>query len=245
MKEQLLLLLELQKIDIRAQEARAAIASIPEKLAPAKEDLQKLEQMLQAEQLQIADTESWHKEQSQLIQNDEEELKNAKTKVQSAKTPREYAAASREVDNKRRSIREREDEILKVSEVLDKSRSDVSEHEKNVQELRTHIQTEEERIRESLGGIVQEAEEIENSRESVVIKVEKRLLNRYEQGRKKRGYAIAPVENGTCLGCHMQVPPQLNNILARLESIETCPRCHRLLYRKEIFDDPQNEPEKE
>ena len=34
----------------------------------------------------------------------------------------------------------------------------------------------------------------------------------------------------------MALPPQLNNILARMESIETCPRCGRLVYRKELLD---------
>ena len=34
----------------------------------------------------------------------------------------------------------------------------------------------------------------------------------------------------------MALPPQLNNILARMESIETCPRCGRLIYRKELLE---------
>ena len=36
----------------------------------------------------------------------------------------------------------------------------------------------------------------------------------------------------------MALPPQLNNILARMESIETCPRCGRLVYRKELLEQP-------
>ena len=36
----------------------------------------------------------------------------------------------------------------------------------------------------------------------------------------------------------MALPPQLNNILARMESIETCPRCGRLVYRKDMLEDP-------
>jgi predicted nucleic acid-binding Zn-ribbon protein len=40
----------------------------------------------------------------------------------------------------------------------------------------------------------------------------------------------------------MALPPQLNNILARMESIETCPRCGRLVYRKELLE--QTDPAK-
>ena len=46
---------------------------------------------------------------------------------------------------------------------------------------------------------------------------------------------------GVCQGCHMALPPQLNNILARMESIETCPRCGRLVYRKELLEPKPDE----
>jgi predicted nucleic acid-binding Zn-ribbon protein len=49
------------------------------------------------------------------------------------------------------------------------------------------------------------------------------------------------VIKGMCQGCHMKLPPQLNNILARLVSIETCPRCGRMIYRKELLDPPSAE----
>ena len=61
-------------------------------------------------------------------------------------------------------------------------------------------------------------------------------LKTYDTLLSKRGYAVAPVIKGVCQGCHMALPPQLNNILARMESIETCPRCVRLVYRKELLD---------
>ena len=44
---------------------------------------------------------------------------------------------------------------------------------------------------------------------------------------------------GVCQGCHMALPPQLDNILARMETIQTCPRCGRLVYRKELLDQPE------
>ena len=34
----------------------------------------------------------------------------------------------------------------------------------------------------------------------------------------------------------MALPPQLSNVLARMESIQTCPRCGRLVYRKELLE---------
>jgi predicted CXXCH cytochrome family protein len=61
-------------------------------------------------------------------------------------------------------------------------------------------------------------------------------MKRYERTLVKRGTALAPVLKGVCQGCHMAVPPQLNNILARMDSVEICPRCHRILYRPDALN---------
>jgi predicted nucleic acid-binding Zn-ribbon protein len=64
----------------------------------------------------------------------------------------------------------------------------------------------------------------------------------YDTLAAKRGYAVAPVIKGVCQGCHMALPPQLNNILARMQSIETCPRCGRLVYRQDMVEPPPAAP---
>lgn len=237
MKDQLILLLQLQRIDSRVREVRASITALPEKIAPAKQDLAKLEAMLQAEKDRLAETEAWKAEQEELIRQDDEALKKAKTKVQAAKSTKDFAAASREVDNKRRSKSDRESEVLKVMEALEKSRADIDAHEKDVDTLRKHVSEEEAAITEQITALEADAAEHSAGRDEIVAKIEKRLMKRYEQTIKRRGYAVAPVDNGTCQGCQMQIPPQLNNILARMESIEVCPHCHRLLFRRDALGD--------
>ena len=60
--------------------------------------------------------------------------------------------------------------------------------------------------------------------------------NAQDPGLARRGVAVVPIISGVCQGCHMSLPPQLNNMLARFESIETCPTCHRLIYRNELTE---------
>jgi predicted nucleic acid-binding Zn-ribbon protein len=85
--------------------------------------------------------------------------------------------------------------------------------------------------------------EAKTARDAARGTVEKQWLKTYDTLSAKRGYAVAPVVKGVCQGCHMALPPQLNNILARMESIETCPRCARLVYRKDMVDSPQPPPD--
>lgn len=236
MKEQLLLLLELQKIDARVFELKASINSLPTKLEPAQKDLARLEAMLQVERDRVAETEAWRAEQEQLVANDQEALKKAKAKVQLAKTSKDFAASNREVDNKRRSISEREDEVLKVIEAMETSRAEIAAHEKDVEALRSSLADEATKIQATVSELEAEAAEHSKGRGTLVSQIEPKLLKRYDKTMRRKGVAVVPVIDGTCQGCHMAVPPQLNNILAQGESIEHCPRCQRLLYRQDWFE---------
>jgi predicted nucleic acid-binding Zn-ribbon protein len=57
------------------------------------------------------------------------------------------------------------------------------------------------------------------------------LLKRYEFIRQRRnGSAIAEVQEGVCLGCHMNILPQQFIDLMKGEEILQCPHCLRILY---------------
>jgi hypothetical protein len=237
LKELLLVLQELQALDAKAHEIRQAKGALPEKLAPAKRDLTRLESLLQQERTHISDTEKWRIEQEELIRREEEALRKAKSKLQETKNARDFAAASREIDNKRRSVSEREEEVLKIIELLESTRKTMEAHAADVETLRSTIATEEADITDRVRALEAQLAEHENNRKRLTDKVPKQILSRYETVQRRRGIAVVPVVSGICQGCHMSLPPQLTNILARFETIESCPNCQRLLFRKELMGD--------
>jgi predicted nucleic acid-binding Zn-ribbon protein len=46
------------------------------------------------------------------------------------------------------------------------------------------------------------------------------------------------VVGNTCRGCNRHIPPQLNIVLQRANSVETCPNCHRIIYSAEALNAP-------
>jgi len=57
------------------------------------------------------------------------------------------------------------------------------------------------------------------------------LRRRYEMIFSRRGgVAVVAVRGGTCQGCHMNVPPQLFNLIQRNEQLILCPNCQRMLF---------------
>jgi hypothetical protein len=235
-RDQLVFLLQLQQFDIKVRELESALIQLPAKLDPLRRDLAKLQGMLDAEQAKLDETNNWRKAQQEMIDRDREALKAAQNKLQASKNSKEFGAASREVENKRKSITDRESELKKVSEASSTSTTGLESRNKDVEGLRTELSNSEAAMADQLADLRSQLAAAKAARDDSRSHVEKQWLKIYDTLAQKRGYAVAPVVKGVCQGCHMALPPQLNNILARMESIETCPRCARLVYRKELLE---------
>lgn len=242
MREQLVLLLQLQTADVKVRELESAGKQLPAKLDPLRRDLAKLQGMLDVERAKLAETEAWRKAQQDLIDREREALKLAQGKLQASKNSKEFNAASREVENKRKAIGDREVEVKKVSEATKASLEQLASREADVGKLRDELTANEAAIADQVAQIQHDLAEAKSERDAARAHVEKKWLSIYDSLAAKRGYAVAPVIKGVCQGCHMALPPQLNNILARMESIEMCPRCGRLVYRKELLEPPAETP---
>jgi predicted nucleic acid-binding Zn-ribbon protein len=241
LREQLLSLLQLQTFDVKVRELDIAAKQLPAKLDPLRRDLAKLQGMLDVERAKLGETETWRKGQQEMIDRDREQLKAAQSKLQQSKNSKEFGAASREVENKRKSITDREAELKKVTETVAQSNTQFSARDADVQKLRDQLAASEAAMADQVAELDRQLSEAKTARDAARNSVEKSWLKTYDSLSAKRGYAVAPVIKGTCQGCHMALPPQLNNILARMESIETCPRCGRLVYRKEFLEPPAAE----
>ncbi|MFN0246241.1 MAG: zinc ribbon domain-containing protein [Kofleriaceae bacterium] len=236
MREQLVNLLQLQTSDVKVREFEQAATQLPARLDPLRRDLAKLQGMLDAERAKLVETETWRKSQQELLDRERDALKLAQSKLSAVKNSKEHSAAIREVENKRKSIGDREAELKKVGETLSTSNTQLAAHEKDVESVRGELTSSEAAQADQLAEIRGKLDAARVERDAARGQVDKNWLKTYDSLVGKKGYAVAPVVKGVCQGCHMTLPPQLNNILARMESIETCPRCARLVYRKELLE---------
>ncbi len=241
MKEQLTYLLQLQAIDNKVRELETQRTSLPAKIEPLRKDLAKLEGMLTAERAKLTESETWKKQQTTLLEADQTALRAAKLKVQATKNGKEYNAATREVDHKRKSISDREVELKKMTEGLGSSTTVIAERDQAVQGLRDQLASEEAALAARLGQLDGDIAAASEGRDELRGKIDKEWVKTYDR-LVRRGVAVAPVVNGTCQGCRVRIPPQLNNILARGEALQTCDRCGRIIYRQEMIDGPAAPP---
>ena len=77
----------------------------------------------------------------------------------------------------------------------------------------------------------QRAGHLEEKRGSLRKGLPPALLKRYEFIRQRHnGTAICAVREGVCLGCHLNILPQLYIDLQKGEEILQCPNCQRIVY---------------
>ena len=143
LKAQLARLLQLQTIDDKVKELEAAIAGSPAEARSARAATSRSSSRWSTPSARASrETETWRKQQEEALARERDALKPAQTKLGGSRTGKEFNAATREVDNKRKSIGERETELKKVIEALTSTSSSAGAHDKDVEDLRSHIATE-------------------------------------------------------------------------------------------------------
>lgn len=230
MQEQLTLLEGLQRLDLQLQETEQAISAVPEKLKSMKKDVDAVEALLEKEQRQLSDVQAYRADLDQAVKNDQAQLSKTKAKLAQIKTSKEYMAVQREFETNRRLVAEREEESKKLAGAIEETHQSIAKHEEELNELRQHVKDEEEESERRLVELKKSAEQQRASRQQTAEKVGKSLLRKYDQIRRLRGgLAVVKATDGVCSGCRMQLPPQLYNTLQRLNSIEQCPTCYRIV----------------
>ena len=236
MQKHLQVLEELQIHDARMLELESELKSLPEKIRSMKDDVDRVAKMLQMEAQKMSETEKFRREQEGQLKLEESGIAKARSKLQQVKSGKEHMAAQREIEGMRKIVSERDTEMLHLLEAIETTKKSMTDHNKDLAELKTHVQEEETKANARMVEISVEIAQQKQLREKLAAQVPENVIKRYCTIRMKRGLAVVRVIGGSCQGCHMTIPPQLYNILQRGNSIEVCPSCQRIVYFYEIQD---------
>ncbi len=230
MQEQLKVLEDLQQLDAQLQETEDTLSSLPAKLKALKNDVGRVEALLEKERAQLAEVVHYKEDLDASLKVDQEQLQKTKSKINQVRTSKEYMANQRELEASRKSTGEREEELLKLLEAIDQFQKSIKVHEDELAALKAHVVEEEQETAIKISALENKRKDQIVARDHKATEVRKDMLAKYETIRRRRGHAIVPVRNGVCTGCNMHLPPQLFNILQRRTTIEHCPSCQRIIY---------------
>jgi uncharacterized protein len=158
------------------------------------------------------------------------QLDHSREKMNRARTERETNAVQRELEELRKLIRDREDEIGKLTTDSDAQRVTLEATEAEAKKIQDELGAREGDINSTLASLEKSRGERQAVRDEIIKRIPPVIYRRYDAVRGRRGSGIAQTTDGTCKACNMSLPPQLFHRLRREPLLEQCPSCNRIIY---------------
>ena len=230
MNQELAHLLELQTIDDETEHMKHEQSEIPEDVVAIEDRLRETESAYVQQKEKLAQL---NKRRSSL-ENDlvllGERLKKYQRQLLSAKTNQEYQVFLREIDAAKATISQNEEDILTLMDDAETMASDIEQRTRELEKERVSSQQEVESLKTRMNILSEEYKEKTDERRGLVIRMGKRLVQRYERIKNGRGGQAVVVINGeVCTGCHTTLPPQFAVEIRKAGEILICENCGRIL----------------
>jgi uncharacterized protein len=229
----------LQEVDQRLRDLQLNLGALEEDIRSRAEDLAGKQERVRSlrdgrDQLDAKKQEVEHQ-----LEEEGTAMKDRRMRLNRVRTEKELQAVRREIELGKEATQRMEAELLAAMEAYESTVRDLEAAEAALAEIEAPASEEIAAKRERQTQLQHGAAEDKEVRERLAAQLNSALRSKYEQIFARRGgIAVVAVRNGTCLGCHMHVPPQLyNEIQKTREVVRQCPNCHRMLFwRPEAVD---------
>jgi len=221
---------ELSRIDEDLRRVDEELGTHRGGLETLQTDLTDLEKKLASDKESVVTMDKARSELSVEVRQMNAQIEKSREKLARSRNERETVAAQREFEELRKLVRDREDEIERLSRVADKARESIGQAETKKGELQAELTGTTEGAKQRVATREEDKIRLTAAREIAAKALPPVLYRRYESIRARRPRAIAQTPDGTCNGCHIAVPPMMFQKMLRLEEFEQCPNCRRILY---------------
>lgn len=165
------------------------------------------------------------------------ELKTRETKIADLKGKLNQASSNKEFDAIRGQIAADEtasgvleDEVLEAIDRQEAAEAAVRDSKEAVTAAESELSATEKQFQAKADELTARAEDLDRTASDADTLVPAALRDQYKRLRESMGAdGLAPVEDGTCTGCYVQVTPQ-NRVLLNGGEVMFCRSCNRLLY---------------
>jgi predicted nucleic acid-binding Zn-ribbon protein len=235
-KESIDTLVKIQKIDIETEKLKTLVADVPLRISNLEQQLETFTREIENDQASIGEFNKQYRTYESELQLNQSKIKKSEEKLRSVKTNKEYQSSLKEIDDLKAVRSKIEDEMLEFLEKIEAA-------DKNLQARRQQYQELVDETNQKKAAMQRDAEqnekrlvELQSERDATAARLDDDLLELFNRVKAKQsnGVAIAEVKNAVCLGCNMNIPPQIYNELQRRDSLKYCPSCERIIFWKEL-----------
>jgi len=165
------------------------------------------------------------------IQVVDDRIIKSNEKLRMVKTNKEYNLFLREVDDNKKRKDVLETELLEYFDEKEEMEKIVQETEKEFHLLKDQIEAEQKEIEKKSKNDRVLLDKYVARQEDIGKTLDTSLMQRFAKiSKMNNGSAVVSVENEVCMGCFMNIPPQLYIEVQRGNLLISCPQCSRILY---------------
>jgi uncharacterized protein len=224
-------LVELQALDLKLTELKLQQSKIPDLLRVAEAPLQEAIRRLQEVTESLENLNKERRNYENDLEAQETQVGKLRGRLTELKTNKEYQAHLFEIEVANKKKGETEERILLHMERIEQHQQAAQQTRTQQVEAEQRLAEEKEQLEVRAARLTAELEKVTQARTGIASQLEKALLTQYTKLKAaKKEVAVAPVRNGTCGGCQLQIPPQLIAEVRRSDQLQTCTFCHRILY---------------
>ena len=239
MREKLLALVELQKVDLEIANLRKSGDVWPRQMAELEKELAAARSAVEAERNRALDVERQKLTLEQTVTEEKDKVKKWEQRLSEQRSTREYSALAREIDIARKSILTSQEEVVALGKQLSEAREAVMGKEQEFSGQQGRITGQLDELRQKMDDAEKQVAALTSKRDEAAKAVDATLLRRYDTVRKRRMPAMVAVVGGRCTGCNMNIPPQQYNTLCATLGTDVCPSCNRIIHAQEALEPRQ------
>lgn len=231
MEQELNTIYEAQKIDLKIIERERVLLSTPKKIKQMDDELKTARMKVEKEKEIIEELEKERKKKEKELETEKDKIKKLEAKLSEVKTNKEYQASLKEIETAKAANDRTEEDILVLMDKVEDIKKDYTSSASHLKTREKEIETEKTKIEKDIESMDKIITELKTERDNLLSVVNERLRSTYMVLREKRnGIAVSTAKNGVCLGCFMNIPPQLFIEVTKNKQLIQCPSCGRILY---------------
>jgi predicted nucleic acid-binding Zn-ribbon protein len=234
-KEQIVSLVNLQRIEIETCDIKAKINNVDQRLEKLDERLSDFKQVIAEQESAIEGLNQQYRSYETDVRMNLDAIKKSEARLSSVKTNKEYQAFLKEIDDLKEKNSKLEDDMIEFLDRIEAAEKILNEKMTEYSELQTRLNIEKETIQKETEEGRRQLENLDTQLKTVAAGIDANLLATYNHVKSLQSNAIGIVAviGAVCQGCHMNIPPQMYNELQRGDSLKRCPICDRIIYWKD------------
>ena len=222
-------LLELSRVDVHIAELEEEKGGLPAARAALVSDREKGLAAVETAQAALVAAEQEQRRHEAAVADREALVTKLEGQQHQVKTNEAYKVLLHEIDQARAAISDAETHILEAMEGIETARAALERARGGAKGIDERTVQQEHAIAEREKSLDQTLGNLRRDREALVGGVDAAQLARYDRIASRRRPAVAIAMKGSCMGCHVTIPPQTILELRRGGGLHTCGNCQRIL----------------